>query len=556
MTKGFLGALGVAGLLLAFALQSLWAIRSKSSAYDENTMISGGISFWKTGDFRMANIDPPGALLLAGAPFLFSPVHLPLDHPSWTGRDLEQFAETLMYDAGNNPETLLHGARIPYLIVALILGLLIFTETGRLSGAPSSPWFALGLYAFSPTFLGYASLVSNDLLVSLFFFLATSSYWRFLKQGDKGHWWRATAWTFLGLCVKLTAFLIFPVVMIFLLGTAGLERWKRKTILLRAGDIGMSFGLSLGAFFLVFAGIHGSLMPILVRTHQFTAGGHAAFLLGRYSFRGWPSYYLVGILAKTPLPVLILIFLGAVSLFIQKRWSQMMALGVPCAVGLIILSLGYKQIGVRYALPLYPFLIILAGTGAGFLWGLKPNGALAALVFLTWNAVECLAVGPDYLAYFNELAGGPANGYKVLVDSNLDWGQDLKGLASYVKQAGGPEVILSYFGTARPRAYGLTCQGLACVPGLHQESVNSPSPRKEILVVSATNLQGVYYRDHALLDWCKRREPVARIGHTLFVYDVTRDPGAHQWMETIYHLTGEKNKEVREHERVMSLQSE
>ncbi len=92
-----------------------------------------------------------------------------------------------------------------------------------------------------------------------------------------------------------------------------------------------------------------------------------------------------------------------------------------------------------------------------------------------WYAAGTLRNHPHHLAYFNEIAGGPANGYRHLVDSNLDWGQDLKRLAAWATRAGSPPLKLSYFGSADPAYYGLVSEAL---PGY--TSPHAPRVTREI----------------------------------------------------------------------------
>jgi hypothetical protein len=130
-------------------------------------------------------------------------------------------------------------------------------------------------------------------------------------------------------------------------------------------------------------------------------------------------------------------------------------------------------------------------------------------------------VYPHYLAYFNELVGGPDHGYRVLVDSNLDWGQDLKGLKRWMDRNGVDLVGLSYFGTADPRYYGIKFLYLPSIPFYypgHEPADIGTKPR--YFAISATNLQGVYLEpaDRAIISRFQKERPVAKIGHSIFIY--------------------------------------
>jgi hypothetical protein len=139
---------------------------------------------------------------------------------------------------------------------------------------------------------------------------------------------------------------------------------------------------------------------------------------------------------------------------------------------------------------------------------------------LAWHAASALRIHPHYLAYFNELAGGPANGYRLVVDASLDWGQDLKGLKAWMDRNAVPRIKLSYFGTADPEYYGIQCDQLPGYmppppPKLHR----SVRPG-DVVAVSATNLQGVYLDPEVLplMELLRARRPVAMIGYAILVY--------------------------------------
>ncbi len=145
---------------------------------------------------------------------------------------------------------------------------------------------------------------------------------------------------------------------------------------------------------------------------------------------------------------------------------------------------------------------------------------LAGLVVLVaWYVVSSVAIFPHYLAYFNELAGGPRNGYKYLGDSNLDWGQDLKGLKHYMDEHGIKRVWLSYFGSASPDYYGI---GYNYLPS---HALHPPKPEVEptpYFAISVTNLQGIYLPLEGVspdfFSGFRQLEPIARIGYSIFLY--------------------------------------
>ena len=174
------------------------------------------------------------------------------------------------------------------------------------------------------------------------------------------------------------------------------------------------------------------------------------------------------------------------------------------------------DIGVRHILPVYPFLYV--GVAAWLSRAIEPAARdVRAGRAGVLQIGECARITPDYLAFFNELAGGPGKGPEYLVDSNIDWGQDIKKLGTWLqKHTGARRARVYYFGNAQMRYYGIDEMGYP-----------EPMDRKgwdaidEFCVASVTPLQGVYVPLDALAR-LRMREPVAKIGWSMYVYDLRK----------------------------------
>jgi hypothetical protein len=244
-----------------------------------------------------------------------------------------------------------------------------------------------------------------------------------------------------------------------------------------------------------------------------------AFLNGAHSLTGWYWFFPYAFLVKSPLAFLAACA-GGLGLALA-RWhsagddpwrftaanfrARLARLGgdlltLAPLVALVLVYgassvLSHLNIGHRHILPLYPPLFI--GLGALGAWAARHRRWLALPLFLliAFQIVSSFSIRPHYLAYFNPLAGGPAQGYRHLVDSSLDWGQDLPGLTDFLRRdpraAGGAPVYLSYFGTGSPAYYGIVALPLPCLP-------RQPGPRPwlplkpGLYCISATMLQQVY----------------------------------------------------------------
>ncbi|MDD2762984.1 MAG: glycosyltransferase family 39 protein [Opitutaceae bacterium] len=241
-----------------------------------------------------------------------------------------------------------------------------------------------------------------------------------------------------------------------------------------------------------------------------------AFMNGRWTVGGWRLFFPYSMWVKTTpvLPSLLVMGLGGWWWCRWRRETQRRAIPdgpaadtVPSFYGaipfvtLILVYFGVAvlqdlNIGHRHILPIYPALYILAGA-VGFLWTCRAAwGRAVVLLLLWWLPFDALAIYPHYLAYFNPLAGGPAQGYRHLVDSSLDWGMDLPGLKRWlVKHNPGDRtpVFLAYFGTDSPDYHQIECHRL---PGFffnwREREAYPLTPG--IYAISATLLQSVYTR--------------------------------------------------------------
>lgn len=250
-----------------------------------------------------------------------------------------------------------------------------------------------------------------------------------------------------------------------------------------------------------------------------------AYLHGRFSMGGWWYYFPAAMAVKSPLPTLILAALGAVLLGRRRLVARVDAPGLLLAVapGLLYLAMSMLtgiNIGIRHVLPVYPSLYLLAAAGVSWLLARPGRARLLLGALGLWLAVGTAAVHPHHLAYFNELAGGPKNGARWLLDSNIDWGQDLKTLKRWLDERGVSTVNLAYWGTADPAAYGIDyvqLPGLTMLPDRPAQQPELPG----YVAISVNNLfaappeiAAAYRR------WTDRGSLEARVGYSIYVYRV------------------------------------
>jgi hypothetical protein len=256
-----------------------------------------------------------------------------------------------------------------------------------------------------------------------------------------------------------------------------------------------------------------------------------AFLDGEWSNTGFTSFFPRAFLYKTPIPLLLLLITAGVAGFL--RWRNAWKNGDRSAIGrdlrrlspiwALVLVYGtfsltsYLNIGHRHLLPIYPAIFIACGACTYFFRSQSGKAvAIFAGAMLCWQIIESSLLRPDYLTYFNQLAGGPKNGYKHLVDSSLDWGQDLPALKTWLdqhpNQSATGRLYLAYFGTALPRYYGIEATGLP----FDSSADKLPAFEPGTYCISATTLQHVYSFAHG--KWTREYESAYRLALAREVY--------------------------------------
>lgn len=530
-----------AALLLVFSALAFDAARHDAPTYDEALHIASGYSFLKTGSYWMDIDHPPLGRVILAAPLLaFGPV-VDMSLSAWRERLRYEFADAFFYHNVVGPERMLLAARLMAIAMGVLLGLLLWVWANELIG-PGAANAALLFYCFTPPILAHAHLATNDTALTLFYTFALYLFWKLMNDPSRGRAAAAGAAVAAALTVKFSAVILAPT-------CAGLTLWEYRRDPARTKRALAQLPWWAGAALVTVLAAYGFFewrvfIDGLNRIFGNVSLGRSSFLMGEYSVTGWPHYFAAAFLLKTPVPFLALL---AVSLGTWRHWRKKeFLLGWvygASAVFVLVASLSKVQIGHRHILPIYPLLCLALGEAAQRLWTARaPAGRAVVAGLCVWMAAAAAWAHPHHIAYFNELAGGSRNGHRLLSDSNLDWGQELKALGDYLRERGVGAIYLSYFGTADPRAWGvrhvpvLTASN---VPRAPEPGVALHGEREVLLAVSATNLQGVYYKRHDMFGWLRERKPVKIFGHSLFLYDLTGDADAHVQLARMFEESGQ-----------------
>jgi 4-amino-4-deoxy-L-arabinose transferase-like glycosyltransferase len=541
------GRLIIIALFLAFFGQLCCGARHLSLTSDEPAHFISGYSYLATGD--LWTIPPhghPPLINIWSAWLLFlQPEHPdPRLLPYW-GEDLILYFRAAWSQFGpvERIECLI---RYPIMLLAMLLAALVcrwaherYGNWGAVLAATAMTW--------DPLMIAHAQLDTTDLGMTLLAFGTFYLLDLFLKQ---------RSWSVLmgiGLCLgavmgaKASGLMVLPLALAFLgwgwFHTAN----RRQQIGPWLGYMSVVVMLAVVVLWALYrfewGPLPGTGISVPFPSHIqmldifFRGTARRAFLWGEIRTGGWWWYFPVAFAIKTPLP-LIGAFIAATWLAFHspRRWLLAeTALWFFPLVYLVTAIQGGVNIGYRHLLPIAPFAYVhLARLGPWLAQGvslrLRQLKMTLAAVLGLWYVVGTMHVYPFALAYFNELVGGPRQGYHYLVDSNVDWGQSYKALRQFMDQTGIQEIWLSYFTWVDPAVYGVHYRPL--FPGWGTEPVMpqryDPSPG--FYAISATTLQGIALKEHDpdLYEWFRHQEPLAQLGYGLLVYQVMpHDPTAH-----------------------------
>lgn len=551
--------LAAAVILLHFFL-AVNSLVGDSPTMDEQNHIARGLAFLRTGDPRLSLEHPPLVNSISALPLLTLPeLRLPTDHPSWERREgWYEFADLFLWLYNDDVDRIVFLSRLPIVLMGIALGLAGFRWAGRLWGSAAAlP--ALILLLFEPNLMAHGRYATTDIGATLFTFLATFALWRLWHDPVVWPWrkWLVAAIA-IGLAFgsKLSAlgFVVPWIIMALLPLYPPSEKGRLRPILIRLVQLGsaaisgllivwLTFGLQWGPFQFVSSmleplNLRAGPMPTfwagLEQIALLGGGGRAtAFLFGRFSEDGWTAYFPAAFAVKTPLILIALLVLSAVLLLANTRTRRRaLFLLVPAILFYLLAMQSALNIGYRHVLPALPYLLVLiCGLAAPELRSSRrirgrASGALAAgLVMLV---VITLWIHPNYLSYFNPAVGGPSNGYRILTDSNVDWGQDLLRLKQWMVENEVESVKLGWFGTADPSYYDIHHEPL---PGLGRDQFfrlwwtppfNPAAPQPGVYAISASSLWEPPLRveEKQVYAWFREREPDDRIGYSILIYDV------------------------------------
>ena len=606
LTKNYKIIVGV--IMTVFAVISMLNAKNDSATFDEVAHIPAGYSYVTMHDTRLNPEHPPLLKDLIGLPLLF--LHLKFDTTQafWTGEGLNRIwddgqwyaGKHLLYEAGNNPDQILFWARLPIIIISILLGLFLFMWGKEIAGTLGG-LFIITLYAFDPNILGHNHYVTTDIGIAAFLTFAFYYFIKFIKEPT----WKnvAIGGFFLGLVnlVKFSSLMAYPIFGLVLIGYPLIKKLshdeaedKNKAVRLRLFFSYLGKGIAAFAISMVvvwvlyFVNTYNMPQEIVSRQINFSfpladqnplsqitnktlstinsvsilkpfaeyllgvtmvfkrvAGGNGAYFLNNVSSKASPIYFPLVFVIKETIPFLALIlfslfFTGGQSIrtfckslkekTVGKSFKRFLQIGLMqyTLFGFIILYsflsiTGNLNIGLRHLFPIMPLAYLLVTKKVfdyirGKHHATKHQLHIIFSILIIWIMLIPMFSYPGYVSYFNESIGGSQNGYKYVTDSNVDWGQDLKRLETYLTEH--PEIKkinVDYFGGGKPEYY------------LGDQYVSWWDSKRPVEVgwyaISVNSLQvSIYDKENKTSEtnyaWTNNFKPVTMIGNSIMIYHV------------------------------------
>jgi hypothetical protein len=515
--KAFLGVL----ILISLTIVRLIPTYSTfTQTYDEPNHVACGMTWLENRNYHSCVDHPPLARVAVALGLFVKGIR------SRPPEGDEDAGNPILYSDGNYVRnlTLARMGNLPFLVLACVV---VFLWSYRWFSAAAGVWAVL-LFVNLPPILGHAGLATQDIACAATVLAALYQWMRWLEAPG---WRRAIGFALALSLALLSKFSNFAFLAVCCGGTliyvslaeraAVFGGTKRRSWIVQGCAVA---GITV---FLFWAGYRFDLHPVsdargglslplteaargLWQLYKFNQEGEPYYLFGRTSPLGWWLFFPVAVAVKTPIAFLLLAAAGIVMVlaaFRKRPWQHRLTAFFPIAILLVCMA-SRINLGLRHALAIYPFLAILAGQLIAMVVLSKRRLMIFGTALLVcWVLVDAGKAHPDYMAYFNPLAG--ARPERILCESDLDWGQDLHRLSQRLEALGIHDVAIAYFGTARLQEAGLP---------RYRELGRSETATGYIAVsVRMINLEYALDGSYA---WLRPLTPIERIGKSIYLFHV------------------------------------
>lgn len=561
---GRLRLIAIVAILALHVVLLMWMGWSNSPVHNEVGHLPAGLSHWQKGTFHLYRVNPPLVRMMAALPVLWAkPV------TDWTQiydgpRSRPEFSTGVKFVELNGPRVfwLFTLARWGCIPLSLIGAWACYRWSHDLYG-PHAAMISLCLWCFCPHVLGWGATITPDVGSASLGIAACYQFRKWLRQPSTAGVFGAGLMLGIAELTKSTwliLFLVWPACWAWRRlqcrgSSPACGMTSRPSVWAMAGslllgvyvlNIGYGFdgvGQPLGKFEFIsqtlgggdahrhpgnrFRGTVMESIPVPlpfdyvrgldVQKYDFEAEMWS-YLRGEFRRRGWWYYYFYGLAIKTPVAILGLLLLAFFLTILSKRyripaWEESALLLAPGAVLFLLSSQTGFNFHIRYALPAIPFLYVAASrVGLAFEHGHKALRT-GILLLASAGAAESLSVVPHSLSFFNVAVGGPTQGHWHLLDSNVDWGQDLLRLKQW--QLDNPHAQPLFTDIFGP--FNINHAGISSLPIATDKSILLSG----WYAISLNQLHG--YGHHIVVPGYQQfllSKPVGRAGYSILIYRV------------------------------------
>jgi hypothetical protein len=517
--------------LLAICVITLGTLRVLSTysetalTWDEPGHMACGLQYLAEHVYLYEAQHPPLARVASAfGPFLSGarPLHT---------KNQDQEGVNVMYQSGH-PGTMMTQMRLGILPFFVLASAVVFLWARRYFGGAAAV-LSVALFTLEPTLLAHAGLATTDVPLAACF---TAAFFALLVWAEEPTWLHSillgvatglavvSKFTVLGFLPSAAIFAALAWLVVARPGVEGVIAAVKSRAVPLAAAVGVGALVIWAVYSFSFGKPHGwnfsvpapSLFEGVDFALYHNSRGHAAYFLGEIKNTGWWYFFPVLLLLKTPIAWLLLMAIG-IGVCLARRTQVAYWMPVAFALGVLVPGMtSHVNIGLRHILPIFSGLAILAGLGLLKLIEDAPRrkweGGLA-IALPAWLAISGALQHPNYLAYFNELVGDHPE--RIVVDSDLDWGQDTIRLARRLKQLGATQVNYN--------TLNLTPDRLVVWPGLPPvQGIKALKPAEGWTAVSPTLLAvgeyGLEHRYPNVHPWFTYLQPQERVGSLLLYY--------------------------------------
>jgi 4-amino-4-deoxy-L-arabinose transferase-like glycosyltransferase len=460
-----------------------------------------------------------------------------IDLAGYDQRPEFSWGRQFFYAPANDHDRILAAARFPFMLLAIIAAALIFRAARPMYG--DVPAFAASIvFLFTPEVLAHSQWAHSDVAAAVGTLLVAVALANASENSSRKSDVLLGAALGIAVLSKITSLILVPLALLVVAFFAWRAQPRSvKRLLARLGVIVATLWLVIVIGYLphprllphhLSAADSGARMSRILEwlpvpdnflkgvlyTQLLARNGQISYFHGAVSNDGWWYYYPVALVLKYPTPFLLLAIAG-LALFLKSdriTLAKKLAFVLPPFVILALAMTNHVNRGVRVVLPLAPFFAIWSAAAIAAARERVPK--ITAYSLLVLSVASGIFAYPNFLAYFNPLAGGTKNATTWLADSNVDWGQDLPTLAKTLQRRNVNRVHLAYFGMADPRHWGI-------------HGISASRREAGWYAISRSYLSG-WWPPGDPYAWLRAQEPVELVGGSIALFHVDSAAVTHQ----------------------------